>query len=267
MNDLDEQEEQLAHQALELLELTFLHAEDRSERIALLCDRSYAAISRVAAICVRPPHVSLCRTTLDALGERRVKVVGAVNFSTGAASVDTMVMEAELALSSGSDEIDLMYPFHSLLAGDSRRGETLIRRCRDITLGKAGLTVSLGAGELRDPQLIRAACLAALEGGADFIKIAAGRVLTQDTPQAVRIMLEAVADGGGLVGIKVAGGMRTFAEARVYLRMVQERFGPWWLCPERVRLGTASLLDDLVNRLGLADRGQKKTRQEPGLKP
>ncbi|RMS45807.1 Deoxyribose-phosphate aldolase [Pseudomonas coronafaciens pv. garcae] len=71
------------------------------------------------------------------------------------------------------------------------------------------------------------------------------------TPQAARIMLGAIADVGGQAGLKVAGGIRTFDEARSYMTLAIDRFGPQWVNAGRLRLGGSSLLDDLLARLGL----------------
>jgi deoxyribose-phosphate aldolase len=68
-------------------------------------------------------------------------------------------------------------------------------------------------------------------------------------------MLESSAEVGGQVGVKFAGGIRTFNEAKVFLEMAQARFGPHWVNPERVRLGASSLLDDLLIQLGVLAPG------------
>jgi deoxyribose-phosphate aldolase len=63
-------------------------------------------------------------------------------------------------------------------------------------------------------------------------------------------MLAAVRDyeltAGRLVGVKVAGGIRTAKDAIRYLVLVNETAGPRWLTPALFRIGASSLLNDLL---------------------
>ena len=70
------------------------------------------------------------------------------------------------------------------------------------------------------------------------------------TLPAALVMLEAVRDfaevTGVLVGVKVAGGVRTTKDALRYLVVVNETAGAAWLTPDRFRIGASSLLNDLL---------------------
>ena len=63
-------------------------------------------------------------------------------------------------------------------------------------------------------------------------------------------MLEAVRDfaeaTGRLVGVKVAGGVRTTKDALKYLVLVNETAGATWLHGDTFRFGASSLLNDLL---------------------
>jgi deoxyribose-phosphate aldolase len=63
-------------------------------------------------------------------------------------------------------------------------------------------------------------------------------------------MLEAVRDfaetAGRIVGVKVAGGIRTSKDAIRYLVVVNETVGSTWLTPDLFRFGASSLLNDLL---------------------
>jgi deoxyribose-phosphate aldolase len=65
-------------------------------------------------------------------------------------------------------------------------------------------------------------------------------------------MLEAVRDfaesSGRLVGVKVAGGIRTSKDAIRYLVLVNETVGSTWLSPDLFRFGASSLLNDLLRQ-------------------
>jgi deoxyribose-phosphate aldolase len=63
-------------------------------------------------------------------------------------------------------------------------------------------------------------------------------------------MAEAIRDfreqTGKVVGLKLAGGIRSAKQAWGYLVVVGETLGTEWLRPERFRLGASSLLNDLL---------------------
>ncbi|GAB7528876.1 deoxyribose-phosphate aldolase [Pseudomonas sp. 3A(2025)] len=244
-------DEQLAHQAIGLLELLAFNQQDTEQRIVSLCRSALTPVGPVAGVCVYPHFVFLARSTLDRLQAHQVRVIGLVNFPAGRADVEMAVQETRTVLLSGADEVDVVYPFRALLGGDTRIGAELIAACKAECGNRAPLTVTLETGDLRDPQLIRNASRAAIASGADFIKTCTGRLIAPATPQAARIMLESIAEVGGQVGFKVAGGLRTVADAQAFLALAKGRFGPNWLSPQRVRLGASSLLSDALARLGL----------------
>jgi len=103
--------------------------------------------------------------------------------------------------------------------------------------------------ELADPGLIRAAAEAALAGGTDFLKTSTGKVKVNATPEAARILLEAIRAGGRDVGLKPAGGVRTTADAGVYLGLCDAVMGPGWATPEHFRIGASSVLAALLATL------------------
>ncbi len=153
-------------------------------------------------------------------------------------------------LRAGANEVDLVYPYRSLLMGDTQTGQAMVSACRELCRGRARLKVILETGELRDPQMIRQASQDAIAAGADFLKTSTGKVLINATEQAVRIMLEAIAERG-----KAAGGIRTFADARTYIELAKSRFGAAWVDADHLRLGASGLLDELLAQLEWATGG------------
>jgi deoxyribose-phosphate aldolase len=89
-------------------------------------------------------------------------------------------------------------------------------------------------------------------GGADFIKTSTGKVSPAATLPVALVMLEAVRDfaelTGALVGVKVAGGIRSAKDAIKYLVIVNETVGEAWLDPSLFRFGASSLLNDLLRQ-------------------
>jgi deoxyribose-phosphate aldolase len=110
------------------------------------------------------------------------------------------------------------------------------------------LKVILETGELADPVAIRQACRIALEAGADFLKTSTGKVRVNATPEAARLLLQAIADDPAArhrVGFKPAGGIRTVADAARYMALVTEILGADAVNPQRFRIGASGLLDDI----------------------
>jgi len=251
MNRLEEGDEAVAQAAIRLMELTSLNTDDTPERIVALCHRALTPLGNVAAVCVLPKFAGIARRTLDTLQAREVKVVAAVNFPNGRAPISTVESETHAAMLMGADEIDLVYPFNAHLMGDRLMGARMIAACKAKCGSRGQLTVSLETGVLGDPQIIHGVCRTAISEGASFLKPGTGRQVEGATSQAVRILLEAISERSYLVGIKAPGNVRTLEQAKTYIDMASNRFGPQWLEPERMRLGASSLLDDALMRLGV----------------
>lgn len=255
--DICADDEQLARQAIGLFDLIALDTDDTESRIVGLCHRALTPLGAIASICVYPRFVLLARMTLDRLHQRDVRVISVVNFPYGSANLEIAVSETRAAVMSGADEIDLVYPFRTLLSGDKQAARDMVAACRAACGPRTVLTVTLEVGDLRDPQIIRDACQGAILAGANFIKTSTGKLVGKPTPQAVRVMLETIAEVGGQVGIKFCGGLRTFSEARLFIDMARGRFGPQWVSAQRVRVAGSSLLDDILSQLGVQEQSTR----------
>lgn len=239
--------QQLARQVIGLLDLTSLNSNDTAETIVGLCQRAVTPYGHVAAVCVYPRFVSLARRTLQLLGAPQVRVATVINFPYGGPNISAAASQARAAVAAGADEIDVVYPYRTLLMGDRDTGIALIAACREVCNGRdVILKAILESGELRDPQVVREASQDAIAAGAHFLKTSTGKVLVNATEQGARIMLEAIAERGGSVGFKAAGGIRTLEDARAYVELAGARFGRDWIRPERFRLGASALLDELL---------------------
>ena len=86
-----------------------------------------------------------------------------------------------------------------------------------------------------------------------FRKSSTGRTRVGATPAAARLLLEAIAAhprARPRAGIKASGGIRTVAEAAIYIGLVADLLGAQALVPQRFRLGASALLDDIESVLG-----------------
>lgn len=239
----------LARRVLAALDLTTLGEDDTPVQVAALCARARTPFGAVAAVCVYPEHVAACRARLDAGGAPPVRVATVTNFPDGAADPARAVRETRRAIAVGAQEIDVVFPWRALLAGDAGVGARLVADCREAMPADATLKVILETGELRDADAIRRASDIALANGADFLKTSTGKVPVNATPEAARIMLDAIVASGRPCGLKVAGGVRRVADAAAYFELVDAAMGSDWATPARFRIGASALLDDVLAQL------------------
>ncbi|BBI49224.1 hypothetical protein HORIV_16450 [Vreelandella olivaria] len=157
--------------------------------------------------------------------------------------------ETRDAVASGAHEVDVVFPYRALMAGDEETGLELVEMCKAACAGQALLKVIIESGELKEPALIKRASELAIEGGADFIKTSTGKVAINATLEAAEIMLKAIKASGQDVGFKAAGGVKTAEDAAEYLALANNIMGPGWATPAHFRFGASSLLGNLLATL------------------
>lgn len=234
-----------ARRALSMMDLTTLNDDDTDARVIALCQQASSSAGTVAALCVFPRFVALARRTLDELGLSQVKVATVTNFPAGGADIAQAVAETAAAIAAGADEVDVVFPYRALMAGnDAAVGAELVAACKEAC-GDKVLKVIIESGELHEPALIRQASLIAIEAGADFIKTSTGKVAVNATLDAAGIMLAAIRSTGGHCGFKAAGGVRSAADAAEYIDLAEHLLGEHWVTAEHFRFGASSLLASL----------------------
>ncbi len=234
-----------ARRALVCLDLTNLEDDCDPAAIAALCRRAQTPEGSVAAVCIWPRFVPQARAALAHTG---VRVATVVNFPGGDQGIEAVKSDVRTALGDGADEIDLVTPWRQVAPGDAASVAATVREIREVC-GGATLKAILETGELADPALIALAAEAAIDGGADFLKTSTGKVRVNATPEAAGILLRAIARRGGTVGFKAAGGVRTTADAGLYLGLADDILGPGWAGPKHFRIGASGLLDALLATL------------------
>lgn len=241
---------QTARQALSLMDLTSLNADDTDTDIESLCQQAKTPFGHPAAVCVFPQFVVTARRALTAhtlSGE--VKIAAVTNFPDGDADIMKAARETREAVASGADEVDVVLPYRTLINGDEDTCLEFVEMCQAACGGQALLKVILETGEIKDPALIKRASEIAIEGGADFIKTSTGKVAVNATLEAAEIMLNAINDSGQDVGFKAAGGVSTTEDAAEYLALAADIMGPAWITPKHFRFGASGLLTNLVATL------------------
>lgn len=234
----------IAQRALPLLDLTDLGDSCSDEAIATLCGKARA--SRVAAVCVWPQHIGRC---VSLLAGTTVRIATVINFPAGGTDIERAVEDTAEALHDGAHEIDLVLPYRAFLTGDSGMAARMIEAVREIA-GRAILKVILESGAMRETGQVAKASRLAIAAGADFLKTSTGKSAISATPEAAETMLAAIRDSGRPVGFKVSGGLRTVADAALYLAIADRIMGPGWVGPKTFRIGASSLHDALAQSLG-----------------
>ena len=250
---------------IRMVDLTTLEGADTPGKVrslarkAILPDPSGPACPSVAAVCV---YGDMVGHTIAALGNWHVSkradgiAVAAVAtaFPSGRASLPVKILDTQLAVAEGADEIDMVIDRGAFLSGNL--GVVFDQIVAVKEAGKksdgtyAHLKVILETGELATLDNVRRASWLAILAGADFIKTSTGKVQPAATLPVTVTMLEVIRDWYGItgekIGMKPAGGIRASKDALRYLVAVAETLGEEWLDPHLFRFGASSLLNDVV---------------------
>jgi deoxyribose-phosphate aldolase len=242
--------------AIRCCDLTTLEGSDSPGKIRQLAskakrpDPSDPTIPPVAALCCYPRLVPVA---VAALAGSPVKVASvATAFPSGQSSLEVRLREIEDAVAAGADEIDIVISRGALLSGDESAVYEEVARSKEAA-GAAHVKTILEVGELGTYDKVRRASLIAMAAGSDVIKTSTGKISPASTHPFALVMAEAIRDfvdnTGRVVGLKVAGGIRTSKEAIRYLVIIHETLGEEWLTPDRFRIGASSLLNDLLMQI------------------
>lgn len=203
-----------------------------SDVIALVAE---AAELAVFAVCVSPSMVSTaCKAAAGHPGNLAIATVA--GFPSGKHLPAVKAHEAALAAESGAAEIDMVIDVGAALAGDFAQVAADIATVRSA-IPAAVLKVIVESAallSLGDEGTLVAACRAAEEAGADFVKTSTGfHPAGGASVVAVEIMAATV---GGRLGVKASGGIRTAEDAVTLLDAGATRLG---------LSGTRAVLDGL----------------------
>jgi deoxyribose-phosphate aldolase len=241
-----------ARVALACLDLTSLNDADTEADIARLCERAQGPFGPVAAVCVWPRLAAFARRQLPAT----IAVAAVANFPDGSSDVARAINDAHAIVQSGAQEVDLVLPYRLLQAGNTAGVSQLLSAVRKASEALR-LKVILETGELQSEALIAQAAQLALDAGADFLKTSTGKTPVSATPAAAHLLLGAIAGNphaAGRVGFKPSGGIRTVADAAVYIALCEDYLGANALTPSRFRIGASSVLTDIEAVLGQTGR-------------
>jgi deoxyribose-phosphate aldolase len=249
-------EKQAAKLAISLMDLTSLTDQETPQDIEKLCQQAKSQGGDTAAICIFPRFIPLAKKILLQQGTPQIKIATVTNFPHGNDDIAIAVAETKAAVAYGANEVDVVFPYKALIAGNIHVGLELIEACKQVCPKDVLLKVIIESGELKTPELIKLASEVAIRAGADFIKTSTGKVAVNATPEAAKIMLEVIKSTNNAnvdTGFKAAGGVRNVDDALVYLTLAQDILGDNWTDSTHFRFGASSLLTNLLSTLHSTD--------------
>ena len=229
-----------------MTDLTSLNESDDSASVHALSLLARSAPVKPAAVCIWARGIPVA---LDVLRGTGIPVCAVANFPSGAADIESAVAETAAAVAAGAAEVDVVFPYRALLAGDARVGLGLVRGCREACAGRALLKVILETGQLAGADNIRLAAEIAIDGGAHFLKTSTGKTQPAATPEAAAVLFDVIAAAGRRgrsTGFKASGGIRTIDDAMVYLTLYEQKFGSGSASPGNFRIGASALFKELL---------------------
>ena len=195
---------------------TLLKAEATAEEIDKLC--AEAKQYKLHSVCVNTSRAAQCAKTLRGSG---VKVCCVVGFPLGAMSSKAKNLETRHAIEDGADEIDMVLNIGALKDGNLKLVEEDIRSVRRACGQRTLLKVIIETALLTPEEIVMASEIVK-KAEADFVKTSTGFSLHGATPEHVAIMRRTV---GPTVGVKAAGGVRTFEDALTMIKAGATRIG------------------------------------------
>jgi len=200
-----------------LIDHTLLKPDATPDQIAQLCFE--ARKHGFASVCVNPAWVKLCA---QLLAGSPVKVCTVIGFPLGASAPEVKAFECRNAIEHGAAEIDMVINIGALKARDL---ELVARDVRGVVAAAhdrgAIVKVIIEAVLLTDEEKT-IACLLSKEAGADFVKTSTGFASGGATVHDVALMRRVVGPG---MGVKAAGGVRTYADAESMIKAGATRIG------------------------------------------
>jgi deoxyribose-phosphate aldolase len=245
------------------MDLTTLEGADTPGKVRALCakamrpDPTDPSLPAVAAVCVYPELVPTAVKALEGTGVKVASVAG--SFPAGLGPLPVRLDEIRRAVDYGADDIDIVLNRSAFLAGDYARAFDEVAAEKQAC-GPAHCKVILETGELGSYDQVRRASMLSMAAGADVIKTSTGKIGTSATFPTNLCMCEAIRDyrdqTGRMVGLKLAGGIRTAKQAWQHEVIVSETLGSEWLSPDWFRIGASSLLNDVLMQLRMQATGR-----------
>jgi deoxyribose-phosphate aldolase len=198
-----------------LIDHTMLKPEATYDDIKKLCNE--AKQYNFYSVCVNSFFVPFAK---EQLKDSSVKIASVVGFPLGAMDSNAKTFEAERAIRSGADEIDMVISIGALKSKDYKSVEEDIRSIVKAVSPHI-VKVIIETCLLTDTEKIIASTIAA-SAGAQYVKTSTGFSKAGAKVEDVKLMREVV---GKNIGVKAAGGIHTFEEAVAMVKAGASRIG------------------------------------------
>ena len=195
---------------------TLLKPEATAEQIDVVC--SEAKEHKFYSVCVNTSWVERCARNLQGSG---VKVCAVVGFPLGAMSGRAKNFETRHAIEDGAREVDMVINVGALKSKDFKAVEEDIKWVKRACTRNIILKVIIETALLEDDEKVLV-CQIAKDAGADFVKTSTGFSHHGATVKDVRLMRRTV---GPKLGVKAAGGVRSFEDAVEMIKAGATRLG------------------------------------------
>lgn len=170
-----------------------------------------------ASVCVNPTWVSYAA---KALKGTEVNVCTVIGFPLGANTSSVKAFETKDAVANGADEIDMVINIGQLKSGQYDAVEADIRAVVEAS-GDKLVKVIIETCLLTDDEKVKA-CQLAVAAGADYVKTSTGFSTAGANIADVTLMRKTV---GPNIGVKAAGGTRSYADAEAFIKAGATRIG------------------------------------------
>lgn len=170
-----------------------------------------------ASVCVNPTWVSYAA---KALKGTEVSVCTVIGFPLGANTSSVKAFETKDAVANGADEIDMVINIGQLKSGQYDAVEADIRAVVEAS-GDKLVKVIIETCLLTDGEKVKA-CQLAVAAGADYVKTSTGFSTAGANIADVTLMRKTV---GPNIGVKAAGGTRSYADAEAFIKAGATRIG------------------------------------------
>lgn len=200
-----------------LFDHTLLKPDATPAQIQKLCEE--ALQYEFATVCVNPVNVP---QAAGILLRSSVKVCTVVGFPLGATLTDAKVYETQKSIDAGAREIDMVINIGALIAGLDDLVETDIRKVVEASHAQNAICKVILETVLLDREQKIRACNLVKSAGADFVKTSTGFASGGATVEDVSLM-RAVA--GPKMGVKAAGGIRTYEDVKKMVAAGATRLG------------------------------------------
>lgn len=238
---MEELKLKVAKKMIGLIDIPYLHLNlDHNTLFA-----EVKQIGKIASITTFSQHIMGIR---EGLQDQTPTLSSMINYPNGDFNTYNATQEIKNAIAAGTDELDLIFPYHALTNRQAGLCLQFLLKMREAA-GDIPLRLTIEAGVLQDVKWVRKASELAIRSGMNFIKTSSGRNRQHVTPTMVQTILNVIQDMDQNVGIHIQTTNNDFLEASHYLEDVIKRFGTSWVDASHFRLSGPNLTSSILEVL------------------